>query len=155
MPSFRHETSAGGIIYRRKPGGIELFFIKDPFNRWTFPKGHQEAGETLLQTAIREIKEETDLDQLKMIAPLGRTSFRFRRDGTVIQKAVHFFLFEALPDAKERMTGEGAIYEAQWVKMNNVFSVSSYTNSDRLLVKALRIISARFSRPQRPHKNPS
>jgi len=127
-----------------------MFFIKDPFNRWTFPKGHQEAGESLLQTAVREIKEETGLDRLKMIAPLGRTSFRFRREGTVIQKAVHFFLFEAPADAKEHMTGEGAIFEAQWVKMNKVFSVSSYTNSDRLLVKALRIVSSRNNHPQRP-----
>jgi 8-oxo-dGTP pyrophosphatase MutT (NUDIX family) len=139
-------VSCGGIIYRRRGGVIEIFFIKDPFQRWTFPKGHQETGETYIETAVREIREETGLENLKMIAPLGRTSFRFRRDGTVIQKVVHFFLFEAPPDAKEHLTGEGAIFEARWVKMGQVFAVSSYKNSDKLLARALRIIAEQRAR---------
>ncbi|HWQ99413.1 MAG TPA: NUDIX domain-containing protein, partial [Candidatus Methylomirabilis sp.] len=101
--------SAGGIIYRRRSGVVEVFFIKDPYSRWTFPKGHQELGESLAQTAVREIHEETGLTRLKLVAPLGRTSFRFRREGKTIEKTVHMFLFEAPPDAKERLTGEGAI----------------------------------------------
>jgi len=137
----RHEISAGGIIFRRRGYGIEIFFIKDPFNRYTFPKGHQERGETLVQTALREIKEETGLDRLKYLAPLGRTSFRFRRQTGIIQKTVHMFLFEAPPDAKEKFTGEGAIYEGQWVKPQNVFTISGYKNLDRLLARALRAIS--------------
>ncbi|MFA5185560.1 MAG: NUDIX domain-containing protein [Patescibacteria group bacterium] len=137
-----HEISAGGIIFRRRGHGIEIFFIKDPFNRWTFPKGHQERGETLVQTALREIKEETGLDGLKYLAPLGRTSFTFRRQTGTIQKTVHLFLFEAPPDAKEHLTGEGAIFEGQWVKGYKVFSISSYKNLDRLVARALRAISS-------------
>lgn len=138
---FRSEVSAGGIIYRKKGGHVEIFFIKDPYNRMTFPKGHQEAGETLVQTAVREIKEETGLEGLKYIAPIGRTLFRFRREGTTIEKTVHFFLFEAPAEAKETLTGEGAIWEAAWVKAHKAFSTSGYRNLDRLLSKALRIIS--------------
>jgi len=138
---FRTELSAGGIIYRRRGGHVEIFFIKDPYNRWTFPKGHQENKETLEETAVREIQEETGLENLKFIAPIGRTLFRFRREGTIIEKTVHFFLFEASPEAKEIMTGEGAIWEATWVKAHKAFSTSGYRNLDRLLSKALRLIS--------------
>ncbi len=104
------------------------------------------------ETAIREIREETGLTGLRLIAPLGRTSFRFRRQGVLIQKTVHFFLFEAPADAKEVLTGEGAIFEGKWVRTQTVFSVSSYKNSDRLLARALRIIATRRG-PQYPRPN--
>lgn len=138
---MREEISAGGIIYRRKGGHLEIFFIKDPYNRWTFPKGHQEAGENLVETAIREIKEETGLDGLRYLAPVGRTKFRFRREGALVEKTVHFFLFEAPSDAKEVLTGEGAIWEAMWTRAHKSFDASGYRNLDRLLSKALRLIA--------------
>jgi len=152
---FRHEISAGGIIFRRRNGVAEIFFIKDPFGRWTFPKGHTEPGEELSNTAIRECYEEAGLKGLKLVAPLGRTSFRFRRQGVVIQKTVHFFLLEAPPNAKEHFVsredlppGKEPIFEGKWVRPNEVFSVSSYKNSDRLLANALREISFHRRRSQ-------
>ena len=137
----RTVISAGGIIFRRQNTGLEIFFIKDPFGRYTFPKGKQELGETLVQTSIREIKEEAGLQDLRFIAPIGRTSFRFRREGITYEKVVYFFLFEAKPDAKETLTGSGAIWEAAWVKAHQAFAMSSYRNLDRLLSKALRLIA--------------
>lgn len=133
--------SAGGLIFRRRGSALELFFIKDPYQRWTFPKGHQEPGETMEQTAIREIEEETGLTGLRLIGPVGRTLFRFRREGTLIEKTVHFFLFEAHPDARERITGEEGIEEALWVPVYRAFDMSGYRNLDRLLSKALRMIA--------------
>jgi 8-oxo-dGTP pyrophosphatase MutT (NUDIX family) len=144
----RHETSAGGIIYRKRNGAVEIFFIKDSYGRWTFPKGHQELGESLAETAVREIQEETGLDGLRLVGPLGKTSFRFRREVGVILKSVHYFLFEARPDAKERFqsraeVGEGKelIQEGRWVPMRQAFSVSSYKNSDHLLASAFRLLA--------------
>ncbi|MCA9384438.1 MAG: NUDIX domain-containing protein [Candidatus Magasanikbacteria bacterium] len=147
---FRTELSAGGIIFRRKAGSVEVFFIKDPYNRMTFPKGHQELGESLVETAVREIKEETGLEGLRYIAPVGRTLFRFRREGTTIEKTVYFFLFEAPSDAQEVLTGEGAIWEAQWVKVDKAFATSGYRNLDRLLSKALRIVFHEGKQSQKP-----
>jgi diadenosine hexaphosphate hydrolase (ATP-forming) len=140
-------VAAGGVVYRRKSSGIEIFFIKDSFNRWTFPKGHQELGETLAETAVREVREETGLTGLRYVAPLGKKVLRFRREVGLIQKAVHYFLFEAPADAKERFAtreevGEDKelIQEGKWVPMRQAFSVSSYKNSDHLLANAFRFI---------------
>lgn len=136
-------------MYRRKSSGVEIFFIKDSFNRWTFPKGHQELGETLAETAVREVREETGLTGLRYVAPLGKKVLRFRREVGLIQKAVHYFLFEAPSDAKERFAtraevGEDRelIQEGKWVPMRQAFSVSSYKNSDHLLANAFRLIGA-------------
>lgn len=139
-PSKR-QISAGGIIYRKRAGQIEIFFIKDPFGRWTFPKGKQEIGETLAETAVREIKEEAGLEDLRLVAPLGRTSFMFERNEGVIEKTVYLFLFEAPVTAEAKLTGEGAIWEGVWLKAHKAFSISGYRNLDALLAKAMRIIT--------------
>lgn len=94
-----------------------------------------------METAIREIKEEVGLVNLRFISSIGRTSFRFRRDGEVIEKNVQFFLFEAAADAKEVLTGEEAIWEAIWVPVDKLFETSGYRNLDRLLSKSLRMIA--------------
>lgn len=90
---------------------------------------------------MREIREETGLTRLKLVVPLGRTSFRFRRHGKTIEKTVHIFLFEAPLDVKERFTGEGAIWHGAWMKSHKAFSVSGYRNLDALLGKAMRFIT--------------
>lgn len=136
-----HRISAGGIVYRKRAGQIEIFFIKDPYGRWTFAKGKQELGETLAETAVREIQEETGLEGLRLVAPLGRTSFRFRRDVGVVETTVYFFLFEAPVEAKPKFTGEGDIWHGAWMKAHKAFSVSGYGNLDRLLAKAMRVIN--------------
>lgn len=129
-------------MFRRRGRVSEIFFVKNAYGRWTFPKGKQSPGEPLVETAIRETQEEAGLSGLRFIAPLGRTTFRYQREGQVMEKNVHFFLFEAPPDAKEHMTGvEGGMWEAAWVPAQKAFATSGYRNLDRLLAKAVRIIS--------------
>lgn len=118
---------------------IDVFFIRDPFGKWTFPKGHQELGETLAETAVREIREETGLTDLKFIAPLGRTWFSFKRNKTLINKTVFLFLFEAPKHAKEEISGHEGISEGGWFPMKEALTMSGYRNLDQLLTKALRI----------------
>ena len=138
---YHAALAAGGIIYRKRAGHVEIFFIKDPYQRWTFPKGRREAGENLTQTAIREVKEETGLDGLRLISPVGQSKFSFRRNGVLIDRSVLFFLFEAPLTVKEKLTGEVGIWEGKWVRAHQVFDANGYRNLDRLLSKALRIIS--------------
>ena len=91
---------------------MEFFFIKHGSGRWTFPKGHQNLGEALVETAIREIKEETGLTGLFFRGSIGKTSFRFSTQDAMVDKTVQFFLFEAPVEAKEVLTGEEAIWES-------------------------------------------
>lgn len=139
--------SAGGIIYRNRGGRIRLFFVKDPFGRWSFPKGKVELGESLAQTAVREIREETGLDGLKLIAPLGNTMFRFWREAGLIEKTVYMFLFKAPPNAKDHIPPSREVLEGAWMPVHVAFQVSGYRNSDRMLGEAMRLISKEEGAP--------
>jgi len=55
------EISAGGVVYRKEGDRLELLMIEDRYGKWTLPKGKQEAGEEVEETALREIREETGL----------------------------------------------------------------------------------------------
>ena len=59
---MKQEKSCGCIIIDNQK--ILLIYVKDDDGNifWGFPKGHQEEGETDFETAIRETKEETNLD---------------------------------------------------------------------------------------------
>jgi 8-oxo-dGTP pyrophosphatase MutT (NUDIX family) len=138
------QTSAGGIIFRRNKGKVEILFLKREDGRWTFPKGKQQLGESFVVAAIREIREETGIADLRYIAPLGFTAFRYleRHQGPVkpVAKTVHFFLFEAPADAQANIPGTEGIVEADWIRADRAFATMSYRNMDRILAKALRLI---------------
>lgn len=60
---MQHEKSCGAIVYRKSHGNTEILLIKHiNSGHWSFPKGHMETGETEVETAVREIKEETSID---------------------------------------------------------------------------------------------
>lgn len=58
------EITSGAVVYRRHNGKLEYLLLEsqNKGHFWGFPKGHVEAGENLVETARREIREETSLD---------------------------------------------------------------------------------------------
>jgi ADP-ribose pyrophosphatase YjhB (NUDIX family) len=57
-------THAGGVVAKREAAGLRYLLVRarrDP-TQWIFPKGHVEAGETIEETAVREVREEAGVD---------------------------------------------------------------------------------------------
>jgi bis(5'-nucleosidyl)-tetraphosphatase len=79
----RRVVAAGVLLFRRQPQR-EFLLLKHP-SRWDLPKGHGEAGETLEQTALREMNEETGIDPASVLLDpqfrfILRYPVRYRED---------------------------------------------------------------------------
>ncbi len=86
---------SGGIIplYKNPDGEYEVLLIRNKRgrHRW-FPKGHAEAGETLLQTATREAQEESGLTFTYIDEKLFEDRYTFVRKGETILTQVNYFI---------------------------------------------------------------
>lgn len=90
----RQERSAGFVLFRVDPAtGRRLYLLLDYGRHWDYAKGHVEAGEDDLTAARRELKEETGIEQIEVIADFSHEIdyyFRSNKRG-VIHKAVRYF----------------------------------------------------------------
>ncbi|MCK9379080.1 MAG: NUDIX domain-containing protein [Candidatus Moranbacteria bacterium] len=66
------EKSSGVVVFRRDGEKIKYLLLQYRNNHWSFPKGHIEDGESLLETAKRETKEETGIDDLEIFPGFSR-----------------------------------------------------------------------------------
>ena len=62
-----NKKSAGVIIFKKDGQAVRYLLLHHGGDYWNFPKGTQEKGETDLQTALRELKEETGIKNIKVI----------------------------------------------------------------------------------------
>lgn len=103
----RVETSAGGVVFRRTGDEIRFLLIRDPYENWGLPKGHVEGEETPVETALREIEEETGLTGLRAEGELPTIDWYFRDQGQLVHKYCHFYLVESPAGEPEPQRSEG------------------------------------------------
>ncbi|MDD5551899.1 MAG: transcription antitermination factor NusB [Candidatus Pacebacteria bacterium] len=114
------EILGGGAVFRKKDDKCQIALVLDVFNHWTFPKGHIEKGEKLEEAALREVKEETGLKNLKIIKNLGERTYK---EGT---RKVTDFLIQA--DEKEELECEksSGIKDVKWFSLEEIPSLKQY-----------------------------
>lgn len=92
------ERSAGGIVVDVKDGVARIAVIarRNRAGRieWCLPKGHRENGETLAETAAREVAEETGIEG-RVLTELGTIDYWFATGERRVHKYVHHYLLEA------------------------------------------------------------
>lgn len=137
----RDAVSAGGIVYRCTPTGrFEVVLCGRTQDRlWGLPKGTPDEGETLEDTAIREVQEETGL-KVKMGEKVGSIDYWFTSGGTRYHKYVHHWLFE--PVGGDLADHDHEFDAVEWVPLAQAFRLVSYQNERRMLEAAAKMLGA-------------
>ena len=100
---------------------------------WTLPKGTPDAGETIEETALREVGEETGL-KVRIVAPLPSIEYAFVQDGTRIQKTVHYFLME--PVGGDLAQHDHEFERVRWVAFEEAGALLSFATERELVATA-------------------
>lgn len=130
------ETSAGGIVVDVHEGAARIAVIarRNRAGRveWCLPKGHQENDETLIETAEREVEEETGI-QGRVLTPLGTIDYWFSTSERRIHKVVHHYLLEATGGylTIEKDPDHEAI-DVAWIPLTSVQEHLTFPNERRI-----------------------
>lgn len=133
------ETTAGGVVFRKRDGEVQILLAQDAKDRWTIPKGHIEPGETPRQTAEREINEETGLKEMKVMNHLGKTQFRYRRQNSLVLMTMHVFLVKALGDS-DRLVKEEWMNGIGWFPFKEAIDKIEYEGIEKLMLLGMKHI---------------
>ena len=135
MPSL-DEVSAGGVVVDVLAGQAWIALIARP-NRagrieWCLPKGHVEPGETLVETAVREVAEETGILG-RALTTLGTIDYWFSTTRFRIHKRVHHYLLEALDgEITVENDPDHEAVEARWFRLDHVDERLTFANERRI-----------------------
>lgn len=134
-PRAKRETSAGGVVYRLEGGEPLFLLIRDSYKNWGFPKGHLETDEAPDAAAVREVREETGLEDVALDGEIDTIDWFFRFRGKLVHKVCHFFLMRTESTATIPQKAEG-ITACRWARFEEATTLVSYANARDVLMRA-------------------
>jgi 8-oxo-dGTP pyrophosphatase MutT (NUDIX family) len=141
-------TSAGGIVIRSIEGTPHLVIGRRRRMRdgatWTLPKGTPNPDESLEQTALREVGEETGLD-VRLLDPLDTIEYSFVQGGSRIHKTVHYWLME--PVGGDLAAHDHEFDEVRWVPLAEAPAILTFETERALVERAALVLASRAAEP--------
>ena len=142
-PRIKSLVSSGGVVYRQQNGSLETVLCgrSEPV-RWSLAKGTPDPGETLEETALREVREETGLD-VQLDSSLGSIEYWFSDRGSEVRyhKTVHFYLM--VPVGGDTAQHDPEFDVVRWFQVDEALETMAYNNEADVLRRALAVITER------------
>lgn len=133
---MRKEKSCGAVIYKYIDNELFILLLKHNLGHWSFAKGHVEDGETEQETAIREIKEETNLDVTI------NSDFRYVITYSPYEGAIKDVIyFLATTNSDNIKAQQSEISEIKWFKYEDAISMITYEDGRKVLMKAIEYLN--------------
>jgi 8-oxo-dGTP pyrophosphatase MutT (NUDIX family) len=134
----KREFSAGGVVFRKEPEGILWLVVKPKGNnRWRLPKGWIEPGESSLEAAKREAREEGGIEA-EVLGKIGNEKYFFIQDKQKIFKTVTFYLMEYIQEAREGFSWETE--EIDWLPFKEAKERLAFEKEKEILEKGRKIL---------------
>lgn len=134
------EKSCGAVVYL-KSSEVKYLLLRYGAGHWDFVKGNVEPKESEKDTVIRELKEETGIDDARFINDFReKIEYFYRRQGTTVHKEVIFFLIETHTE-QVRLSFEHVGYT--WLDYQNALKKLTFKNAKDVLQKAHELLNAR------------
>tara|TARA_B100001123_G_C14573401_1_gene735174 strand:- start:64 stop:483 length:420 start_codon:yes stop_codon:yes gene_type:complete len=139
MKKIYDRISAGGLVYKKCNN--KIYFVlcyKTKTNRWHLPKGTKELNESICNTALREVNEETGLE-VKIKIFLSDIYYKFTDNyNNKLNKKVTFYIMEAIGGDFEKHDKE--FDKIIWADSNEAIKLLKYTNEKELVTKATLLV---------------
>ena len=127
--------SCMGVVSCKKSNDIYVALLRDVNNCWVIPKGHLEKNETFIEAAIREVKEETNVDITThdFVDKVGEYKYCSNLEGTM--KLIKIYLFKVdefqpiVPSVKENFV------DGKWLLLREAIEKSTYQEQKSALEK--------------------
>ena len=138
---MEHLVSAGGVVFRRGEAGLEVVLCgrRSPL-LWALPKGTPDPGEDRVDTALREVAEETGLE-VRSGGPIDGISYWFvsPSSGARCHKNVYFYLMEAT--GGDTSNHDHEFDEVRWFPVDEALRTITYENEAKIVEKGLALAS--------------
>jgi len=127
------EKSAGAVVYRIENGKPVYLLLHYEGGHWDFPKGNIEKGESVEETAKREIKEETGISDIQFVPGFKtQIEYFFKREGGTVFKTVDFLIAKT-GEKDVKLSFEHIGFE--WLPFKEAMERLTYKTAKDLLVK--------------------
>lgn len=137
---INHCVSAGGVVYRFDSKNLEVLICgRDSSDLWALPKGTPEAGEDIIDTALREVTEETGIHVInqEFIGSIGY-NFSVFNTNLINQKIVFYYLM--LPIGGDILNHDDEFDQVVWVNYREAEKILTYKEEALILAKGISMV---------------